>query len=574
MMNKWLRAVIIAGMTMLSGCLFTAPAYANTMQSLDIHVQLQTDGSGIVTETREMNLTEDTEIYITMENLGGSEISGFQVSDFGIPLVFQPDWQIDASRSEKSGKYGIVTTENGSELCWGIGEYGDHTYTVTYTISGMVRQLKDGQAMNWRFFNGAGNINPAVLSLSIDGPNPLIPENTKIWGFGFEGEVHFDNGRVLGSSSAPLSDSNFVTILIQFTDAPFQPVINLDKTLAEQESIAKEGSSYGQEASPPAESASSVGNSVIGSLVGMAVAVSFAFLAMGMFLLNGAIKKANPLMKAKARRNLNKDKYYRDIPYPEGSMTDVAFMLEKVERGKIEDYFNAFLLKWLKEDHIDHITEEKGFIFKRDESILQLKRMQIDGGDIESRLWNMMQLAAGEDNKLAEKEFSQWAKKNYKEIDDLKNDLSNDSKASMIDRGYLEQKDVAVWKIFTSAVVSSTDRGEELFNRLVQFENYLKDFSLLNEREAEEVALWDNLLIWASLYGLAEEVAKQFAQLYPQYLQESQFTYADFYVMNHFANSFASGYQSGQSAASSGGGGSTSFGGGGGSSGGGGGGSR
>lgn len=44
---------------------------ANTMSSLDYHIELQEDGSGVITETRQMYLTEDTEIYIVMENFGG-----------------------------------------------------------------------------------------------------------------------------------------------------------------------------------------------------------------------------------------------------------------------------------------------------------------------------------------------------------------------------------------------------------------------------------------------------------------------------------------------------------------------
>lgn len=579
MMKKCFKGLITLGLIVLMAVLGQGTALANSMQSIDFHVVLQADGSGIVTETRQMSLSEDTEIYIVMDNLNGSEISNFQVSDFGQPLTYEANWNIDDSREEKSGKYGIVTTDSGYELCWGIGEYGDHQYTVTYTISGMVRQLSDGQGMNWQFFDGNGNINPAEMTITVEGPQPFTLENTKIWGFGFVGDIQLSDGRLVGRSMEPISDSNYVTILMQFSDAPFQPVLSLDQTMAEQESIAKEGSSYNQEdgsnnqGGNQGDSPSSLLDTLMGIGITLLMTISFIFVVIGLFLRNGAIQRAQPLISGKERRKLNQDKYYRQIPYPDGPMTDAAYMLEQVERGKIEDYFNAFLLKWLKSESIDHITEETGFIFKKNESILQLNRGQIEGSDLESRLWNMMQSAAGDDNKLAEKEFSKWAKKNYKEIDDLKNDLSKDSKATMVGNGFLVEKEVKVWKVFTSTVVSSTEKGEALLDHLVQFENYLKDFSLLNERGAREVMLWDELLIWASLYGIAAEVAKQFEKLYPQYAQESQFTPADFYVMSHFTNSFASGYHSGLSAAS-GGGGFTGGGGGGGSSGGGGGGSR
>lgn len=569
MMRQWLKYFKKAGMILLLAFIFPGTAFANSMESLDFHVQLQGDGSGIVTETRKMNLTKDTEIYIKMENLGGSQISDFKVSDFGKPLIHKENWDIEASRAEKSGKYGIVETDTGYELCWGIGEYGDHEYKVTYTISNMVRQLQDGQGMNWRFFDGAGNINPTSLTMTIEGPEPFLSENTKIWGFGFNGEIYLENGSLVGWSTEPLSDNNYVTILMQFAHQPFHSPLSLDQTMAEQESRAKEGSSYNQE-----DTSLSFGEKAAGFTVPTVGVLAAIFAMIGLVLRSRAIKRANPLVKGKERRKLNQDQYYREIPYTDGPMTDVAYMLEQIERGRIEDYFNAFLLKWLKEDNIDHITEEKGIIFKKEQSILQLNRHQMEGDDFESRLWNMMQAAAGADNKLEEKEFTKWAKKNFKKIEDLKDDLSNDSKYLMIDEGYLEQKEAAVLRFFTSSVISGTVQGENLLNHMVQFENYLKDFSLLHERGAKEVFLWDELLIWASLYGIAEEVARQFEELYPQFLEESQFTPGDFYMMTLFTNSFAKGYHSGQSSASSGGGGATSLGGGGGSFGGGGGGSR
>lgn len=576
-MRQWVKnfkkaAMIgIIGMVLLLGCVFQSQAYANSMESLDFHVELQVDGSGVVTETRKMHLTEDTEIYIKMENLGGSEISDFQVSDFGKPLTYEENWDIEAGRAEKSGKYGIVETDQGYELCWGIGEYGDHEYGVTYTISNMVRQLQDGQGMNWRLFDGEGNINPASLTITIDGPEPFTSENTKIWGFGFTGEIYLENGSLVGWSKEPLSDNNYVTILMQFAHEPFQPLLSMEQTLGEQENIAKEGSSYNQN---QGDNSLSFGEKAAGIVVGIVGALSAIFSVIGIASRSRAIKRANPLIKGKERRKLNEDQYYREIPYGSGPITDVAYMLELVERGRIEDYFNAYLLKWLKEGNIDHITEEKGLIFKKEQSILQLNRPQIKGRDFESRLWNMMQAAAGEDNKLEEKEFTKWAKKNYEKIRDLKEELSSNSKSFLIREEFLKKKKVPVLKFFTSTVMCSTEQGESLFNHLVQFENYLRDFSLLNERVPKEVLLWDELLIWASLYDIAEEVAQQFEKLYPQFLEESQYTAGDFYMMTMFTNSFAKGYHSGLSSASSGGGGSTSMGGGGGSFGGGGGGSR
>ncbi|OHW62703.1 hypothetical protein EUAN_04870 [Andreesenia angusta] len=562
---KYLAAFLIA---MFFGLGIQSDSLANSMESLDFKVELQPDGSGVVTEFRKMNMTEDTEIYIVMDNLGGSEISNFSVSDFGTPLAYEPNWNIEASREEKAGKYGIVETSSGYELCWGIGEYGYHEYTVTYTISGMVRQLEDGQGMNWKLFDGDGNINPENMTITIGGPKEFTLDDTRIWGFGFEGEVFLESGKLVGKSNAPLSDSNYVTILMQFLDSPFQPTLSLDKTLAEQESLAKEGSSYNDE-----EGDGSTLDKVIAFLAGIIPALIAIFIAVGFALRSRAVNNANPLIGGRQRKNMNKDKYYRDVPYQEGPISDVAFLLNQLGNGQIEDYFGAYMLKWLREGKISHVTEEKGLIFKKDASVIQLNAFQMEAYDIESRLWNMMQSAAGDDNKLEEKEFTKWAKKNYSQISSLKSELYTDSEYLLLEKGYLEQKTVKVLKVFSKTFSSATPVGDELMDKIVQYENYLRDFSLLSERQVSEVSLWENMLIWASLYGIAEEVSKQLEKLYPQFAVENHLTYTDVYVMHHFATSFNRGYESGLSA-SSGGGGSTSLGGGGGSFGGGGGGSR
>ncbi len=568
-MNKITKMLIICCILIIGACIFQEPLYANSMQRLEFKVSLQKDGSGIVKENRQMNLTEDTEIYIVMENLGGSEISDFKVSDFGVPLEFKPEWDIYASREEKAGKYGIVVTEKGSELCWGIGEYGDHEYEVSYTISGMVRQLKDGQALNWKFFEGTGNINPKEFYITIEGPEAFTDENTRIWGFGFAGEIWLKEGKLEAYSSKALQENNHITVLMQFAGKPFQPSLGLENTLAEQEAIAKENSSYSEK-----DRVFSFVDSIVAFLTVIMLGLSSLIVLYVLFRRRNVIKKARPVINGKERRKRNKDKYYREIPYREGAITDIAYLLEKIERGRIEDYFNSFLLKWMKDGYIEHLIEEKGLIFKKETSVIRLQRGQIDGEDPESRMWNMMQSASGSDNILEEKEFSKWAQKNYKIIDELKKNLSMYSLDLMVRRGYLEQKDIRVLAFINTTVISCTDNGEQLFDNIVQFENYLKDFSLLNERVAREVHLWEELLIWASLFGIAEEVAQQFEELYPQYTQESRYTHSDLLMMSIFTSSFARGYQSGIRSASYGGGGFTSLGGGGGSFGGGGGGSR
>ena len=113
---------------------------------------------------------------------------------------------------------------------------------------------------------------------------------------------------------------------------------------------------------------------------------------------------------------------------------------------------------------------------------------------------------------------------------------------------------------------------------MVEFKNFLNDFTLSKERGAVEVGLWKDYLVFAQLYGIADKVAEQFQKLYPKEFQElSQSVGVDPTVMQRTIhmnnmtttsamNRATSKYQAGSIKGT---GGHTSFGGGGGFSGGG-----
>lgn len=104
---------------------------------------------------------------------------------------------------------------------------------------------------------------------------------------------------------------------------------------------------------------------------------------------------------------------------------------------------------------------------------------------------------------------------------------------------------------------------------------YLLDYTLIKDREAIEVTLFEDYLIYAQMLGIADKVAKQFKELYPHMIEQTCFnSYDNFYYISlsadngiHSANtakSRAESYSAGGGGFSSGGGGGGSFGGGGG----------
>ena len=51
--------------------------------------------------------------------------------------------------------------------------------------------------------------------------------------------------------------------------------------------------------------------------------------------------------------------------------------------------------------------------------------------------------------------------------------------------------------------------------QVIGFAHYLKDFSLVKERHLEEVNLWKEYLVYASFYGIADQVRKDMKKVAP-----------------------------------------------------------
>ena len=55
-----------------------------------------------------------------------------------------------------------------------------------------------------------------------------------------------------------------------------------------------------------------------------------------------------------------------------------------------------------------------------------------------------------------------------------------------------------------------TQRGEELNKKLEGLKHYLEDYSLLSEREAKEIELWEDYLIYSVMFGQNKKVIEEY----------------------------------------------------------------
>ena len=189
---------------------------ANTLNKIDMDIYIDENGNASVTEVWQVNLTEGSEGFRSITNLGNSSISNFSVSDdFGRTYDTLSNWNTGATFENKAYKCGIHTIPSGVELCWGISNYGNRTYTLNYTINNLVTQYTDTQGIYFNFLNLDQEISDNT-KIVIHSNIPFSFDNAKIWSFGNNGSINFDNGNIVIDSGGRLLANQYIVGLIKF----------------------------------------------------------------------------------------------------------------------------------------------------------------------------------------------------------------------------------------------------------------------------------------------------------------------------------------------------------------------
>lgn len=130
----------------------------------------------------------------------------------------------------------------------------------------------------------------------------------------------------------------------------------------------------------------------------------------------------------------------------------------------------------------------------------------------ENDLLNLLKKASGTDNVLQEKEFKNWsqASSHAREVKRWVTSMREEVRCSLDQDGYVQTVSPRNYER-----LSFNDEGQQQAMKSLSFRQYLKDFTLVNERYAPEVTLWGKYLMVAALFGMADKVAKDMKNLAP-----------------------------------------------------------
>ena len=541
---------------------FAVFAREQKVRDVDIVVTLFKNGEALIHEKWDVNTGDEiTEWYLPRENLGDIQIRDFTVFSDGKELSDDGEWDVDRSRKQKAGRFGIVHKSRGVELCWGIGEYGDHVFEPLYIMTNTVKTLNDYDMLHMQFVTDELAAPPQHVRVTIKPSEglgvKLDTTNTRAWGFGFDGTLAFaEDGSIVYESSGPFSYYSSVISLLRFNKGIFNSPSVQDREFSDVLTTAMEGADFGDSYSGEDEDE---------------VSDMAAFFTMLVMYLLGrkAIRKASGKVSKRDKKKIlgtdpNSIGWCREVPFG-GDLIASDYTLTRLgEDRKKNALASAEILRMIYKGYLDVQKDAKGRVeitFAQDKT----GKEPIDS--VGSELWSMMLEASGADRILQDKEFSSWSNRNSRRLYSWTEKVQSTGSRTLRDKGWMDVR------------THYTSSGQAEARNLLGFRKFLEDFTLTGERSTIEVHLWQEYLVFGALLGVADKVARQLKDIDPVLFKKTVgYDYGTFssvlYNMDTLSRAITSARTSYVASTFSGGssggyGGHTSFGGGGGFSGGG-----
>lgn len=475
-------------------------AAEDAILSINIDVVLQRDGSAVITEVWEVQgVSSGTEYYKALYNMEGMSVDSFQVSDeSGMQYSLQENWNTELSREEKADTCGILTTSKGYELCWGIGEYGNHTYTIQYTLNGLVKNYGDYAGFYHQFLSELSSAPESVFVKIRMSDISFDENNARLWGYGFPGTVSIEkDGSLTATSFEELSSDDYINVLCRFSSNLFPLVSTSDLTFDElQQSAEDEGSDMEV--------------LVVFLALGAAiVVVVFAFSGWH-WLSDGT--------KVKLRR---KDiASNSSIPF-NSSLPAVYYSLELIRKPiSYNELLGAYLIRWQREGYIN--IEERVFKRKGNEEKAIIFHLEVPAEfDMERKLYNILIEKADEDNILWSHTIEKNAKKLQDELVKWEKQVKKRGREELIQSNMVEKVKKKEFRF--------TPKGFEYAVRMLGLKKYLKE--LTKSSKSPEKELWGEYLVFACIFNVGKKVLEIMKENDPTYFN----TFAGYYGYNSYS---------------------------------------
>ena len=543
---KKLRYLLI----ILVSFIFIDKVNAESINSIEMDINIDLFGNATVTEVWDTKATEKTEYYHAFYNIGNSKITNLKVHDETTEYTEIP-WNVDASKEAKAYHYGYNYTDKGVELCFGKSTYGTHTYTMEYKISNFVSKTSDDyQIIYWNLLD---SITPPPKHVKIRIHSmKKFDDYMELRAYGQKGvPIKIVNGEIIYETDKKFD--KYAVILAKIDDDMFLTNNVLEHDFDYYLDRAETGADHPNDDIP-------VWAAIIMGVFGFLVPIltifgicKFAPTGIGTYKLDFG----------KTGKNVKNKNMFRDIPCNKDIYRAFFVASNYGLMKKYTDFLGVILLKWTKQGHIKVESDDSGLFKKEKSKVIFLEQdASVLDNKLEIKLYDYM-YTASKDGILESKEFEKWCRKNYTKITKWFKEAMDYASDKLIEEGKItkvQKRDLGikhdVYKVDPSMM-------EEAI-QMKGLKNFFNEFDNMSDKSAIEVMLWQEYLMYAQIFGVAKKVIKQFKKLYPDVITD--YDYNSIIFIHTISDSGMSSYSAAGGGSSAGGGGGGSFGGGGGGS--------
>ncbi len=526
--------------------LWTTNVYAKgDVYSINMDIYINENGSLDITERWDVKADSGTEWFKQIKNLGNITISDYTVSMDG-NLMTLKEWNVNEDLEEKKGFYGINKIDDGIELCFGKYDYNRHTFTLKYVMNNVILNTNDAQVLIGQIINPMENHNFENFKVVISSYYSF-PQELDVWGTGYKGFAYVKDGKIyLSNEENPkMGEKSYASVLVKFPPNTF-------KTNKRDESYETFDDVY----NAFMEGTYDFKDSIWSKIIPLAAFLGFT----GLIVYFAQKSKYGYINNKKI--NEKDTPAFRDIPCKKDLFYANTLMKLNYFGYSATSIIGALILKWVKEDKITFVKKTETKLFKEKEicTIDLTKKITFDNPD-EQKIFDIM-YEASNDGILESNEFTKWARRNVERFQSLFKTIEEHNEEKLREAGHIYKRKN---KEECNRVNVMDDTIYEDSKQLLGLKKFLKEFSSIDQKQTIEVHLWDEYLMFAYLFGIADKVMEQLKKLYPEIIEENMDHYNTMMMANSFASEAvraANTYSAGGGGYSTGGGGGGGFGGG------------
>ena len=546
---------LICALALLGAFTLATPQAAHAkdyfIDSVNIRANLKADGGMDVVENRTFNFDGDFSfVYWDFPLKNGQTI------DFTSLSARSEDGQTMQFKQSDTQEVGTFSIEDDGETQRLTAYFNASdeklTFDLAYTESNVVAAYSDNAQLYWQFIGRGWGVETKNVSIDIVPPTPLAKNQVRAWAHGpLNGAVAItEEGNVtLKVSDLPANTFVEARALYPVSAFPYASTVEgtiSDKALQEEQAWADEANAYRNKTRLRYYGFSALG----------------LFVALGLFI-------AVVIMFQKYGREYEQDielngKYWREDPRPDmppamigclwrfGEVTNddisatlmdltdrkVITMVEK--REEVKRFFGAPKI-------------EKSYTFKVNPELLAKERL------INQDLVKLLIKTGWSDTEFSFDSIEAYAKKhaqsyleainawkaNVKGQVEIENLIETQSKTAQVIAFALAiiMALVAVLLFIAECTIAGivaavlclptlgmaffmkrrSREGDELYHRYQGLNNYLKDFSRIDTAPPTSIVVWNRFLVLATVFGIAEEVAKNLEVALPDVVHADEF---------------------------------------------------